>query len=137
MKILVATDGSEGSLKAITFASKLASQSGSSITLMHVIPKIETTKEEIITLIKEEIGSPEKAGKKYLEDGRKLAGESGVNADTKLLDGHEVKEILKEAENFDLVVTGSQGKGKVNEFLLGSVSSKLVHDSKVPVLVVK
>jgi nucleotide-binding universal stress UspA family protein len=137
MKILVATDGSEGSLKAITFASKLASESGSSITLLHVIPKIETTKEEIIVLIKEEIGTPEKAGKKYLKDGKKLAGESGVNADTKLLEGHEVEEILKEAENFDLIVTGSQGKGKVNELLLGSVSSDLVHKSKISVLVVK
>lgn len=137
MKILIAIDGSEGSKKAIKFASNLAKESDSSVTLLHVIPKIETTKEEIIILLKEEIGSSEKAGKRYLEDGKKIAEESGIKAETKLLEGHEVEEILKESENFDLIVTGSQGKGKVDKFLLGSVSSDLVHKSKVPVLVVK
>lgn len=137
MKILVTTDGSEGSEKAIRFASELASESNSSITLLHVIPKIETTKEDIIILLKEEIGSPERAGTKYLETGKKIVGEFGIKVETKLLEGKEVDEILKESDNYDLIVAGSYGKGRVNEFLLGSVSSKLVHKSKIPVLVVK
>jgi nucleotide-binding universal stress UspA family protein len=138
MKILVTTDGSEGSEKAIRFASKMASESGSSITLLHVIPKIKTTKEDVIILLKEEIGSSKKAGKKYLEEGSKVAGEFGIKPETKLLEGKEVvDEIIKESDNYDLIVAGSYGKGKVDEFLLGSVSSKLVHKSKVPVLVVK
>lgn len=137
MKILVATDGSEDSEKAIRFASKMASESGSSITLLHVIPKIETTKEEIITLMKEEIGSPEKAGQKYLEKGSLIAEEFGIKPDTKLLEGKEVKEIIKEADNYDLIVAGSRGKGKLDEILLGSISSELVHKSKTPVLVVR
>jgi arsenate reductase len=99
MKILIATDGSEGSEKAIRFASKLASESKSSVTLLHVIPKIETTKEEIIILLKEEIGSPEKAGKKYLEEGSKVAEEFGIKHETKFLEGKEVDEILRESEN--------------------------------------
>lgn len=137
MKILVTTDGSEGSEKAIRFASELASESQSTITLLHVIPKIETTKEEIIILLKEEIGSPEKAGTKYLETGKKIVEEFDIKVETKLLEGKEVDEILKESANYDLIVAGSYGKGRVNEFLLGSVSSKLVHESKIPVLVVK
>lgn len=137
MKILVATDGSEGSEKAIRFASKLASESQSSVTLLHVTPKIETTKEELITLLKEEIGSTEEAGTKYLEAGKKIAQEIGVEAETKLQGGDEVDEILKEGERHDLIVIGSQGRGKVDRFLLGSVSSELVHKSKIPVLVVR
>jgi len=42
-----------------------------------------------------------------------------------------------ENEGYDLKVIGSVGKGRINEFLLGSVSSKLVHHSKIPVLVMK
>jgi nucleotide-binding universal stress UspA family protein len=137
MKILVTTDGSTYSEKAILFASKLASESDSSITLMHVIPKIETTKEEIITILKEEIGSPEKAGEKYLKEGIKIAGEHGLEPDKILVEGKEVEEILKESNNFDIIVTGSHGKGKVDEILLGSISTELVHKSKVPVLVVR
>lgn len=137
MKILVATDGSEGSENAIRFASRLAKESHSTVTLLHVIPKIETTKEEIIILLKEEIGSPEEAGTKYLEAGRKIVEESGITAETKLLDGNEVDETLKEAERYDLLVAGSHGKGKIDRFLLGSVSSELVRKSEVPVLVVR
>ena len=119
MKILVTTDWSSGSENAIRFASKLALESHSTITLLHVIPKIETTKEEIITVLKEEIGSPEEAGAKYLEDGKKIIEELGIKA-----------------ERHDLIVTGS-GKGAVERLLLGSVSSELVHQSNVPVLVVR
>lgn len=137
MKILVTTDGSKGSENATRFASKLAIESDSSITLLHVIPKIGTTKEDVITLLKEEIGSPDEAGKKYLENGSKIASEFGIKADTKLLNGAPLEEILKEAENYDLVVTGSHGLGAIDRFLLGSVSSELVHNSKVPVLVVR
>ncbi len=137
MKILVTTDGSEGSEKATRFASKLAIESNSSITLLHVIPKIGTTKEDIITLLKEEIGSPEEAGKKYLEKSRKIAEELGIKPKTKLLNGDPLEEILKEADNHDLVVTGSHGLGAIDRFLLGSVSSELVHKSKTPVLVVR
>ncbi len=137
MKILVATDGSDGSEKAIRFASRLASESNSTVALLHVIPKIETTKEDIIILLKEEIGSPVKAGTKYLEAGRKIAGEFGIEAETKLLEGHPAEEILKEADAYDLIVASSHGKGKVDRFLLGSVSLELVQKSKVPVLVVR
>ncbi len=136
MKILVTTDSSSGSENAIRFASKLALESHSTITLLHVIPKIETTKEEIITVLKEEIGSPEEAGTKYLEDGKKIIEELGIKAETKLLEGDPVDEILKEAERHDLIVAGS-GKGAVERLLLGSVSSELVHKSNVPVLVVR
>lgn len=137
MKILVATDGSEGSENAIRFTSKLAIESDSSITLLHVIPKIGTTKEDIIALLKEELGSPEEAGKKYLDEGVKIAEDFDIKADTKLLDGDPLEEILKEVDNFDLIVIGSHGLGAIDRFLLGSVSSELVHKSKVPVLVVR
>lgn len=137
MKILIATDGSEGSENAIRFASRLASESHSGVTLLHVIPKIKTTKEDVIILLKEEIGSPVKAGTKYLEAGKKIVEEFGIKAETKLLEGHPVDEILKEAERYDLVVAGSHGKGKIDKFLLGSVSSPLVQKSKKPVLTVR
>lgn len=61
MKILVTTDWSSGSENAIRFASKLALESHSTITLLHVIPKIETTK--------------------YLEEGKKIIEELGIKAE--------------------------------------------------------
>lgn len=48
-------------------------------------------------------------------------------------------EILRELheENFDLLVVGSHGASAVMEFLLGGISSQIVHHAKKPVIVVK
>ncbi|WP_456475517.1 universal stress protein [Candidatus Pyrohabitans sp.] len=138
MRILVCIDGSEGSLKALRFAMRLAKDSGYSISLLHVVPKLPTTKEEVIRLIKEELGSPEEAGRRYLEKARQIAEEEGVPVQEVILkEGNPVEEILKAEEDYDLVLVGSRGMGRVNRLLLGSVSSKLVAASSKPVLVVR
>jgi nucleotide-binding universal stress UspA family protein len=138
MRILVALDGSQGSRKALRFALKLAKDSGYSISLLHVVPKLPTTKEEVIRLIKEEIGSPEEAGERYLEEAKQIAEEEGVQVREVILkEGNPVEEILKAEKGYDLVVVGSRGMGKVDRLLLGSVSSKLVVASSKPVLVVR
>jgi nucleotide-binding universal stress UspA family protein len=48
-------------------------------------------------------------------------------------------EIMKTAqeENVDLIVVGSRGLTEVKAFLLGSVSSKVSHRSKCPILIIK
>ena len=138
MKFLVAIDGSETSENAVYFASKLARESNSEITIIYVIPTIWGTKEDIIVLVKEEIGNPEKIGKKYLERALNIAKKNGVIADKKLLQGNPVKEILKEAEKgYDMIILGYHGKGKINELLMGSVASKVLRLSKLPVLFVR
>ena len=138
MKILVGTDGSESSENTIALASKLARRMDASLFIAHVTPVLPSTKEELITLMKEEIGSPEKAGIKYLKKGLEIAGEAGVKARTKLLGGSPAEELLMEAEKgYEMLVVGSHGRGKVHEFILGSVTSKIIHRSKIPVLLVR
>jgi len=39
--------------------------------------------------------------------------------------------------NFDLIVIGSRGIGKLKEIFLGSTSNYVIHSSKIPVLIVK
>ncbi|MDI6655258.1 MAG: universal stress protein [Candidatus Hydrothermarchaeota archaeon] len=139
MKILAATDGSNCSERAVNFASKLASESKSKITIVYAVPKLPPTREELVKLLKKQLGSEKEAGNKYLQKGKKIAEKFGAKTETKLLEGNPVEEILKEAKNgrHDLIVVGSYGKGVINKFLLGSVSSKLLHLSRIPVLVVR
>jgi nucleotide-binding universal stress UspA family protein len=139
MKILVATDGSKGAEKAVKFAAGLASATGSSLTLVYVVARLPTTKADIIELFKEVLGSLEQEGEKHLLRGKMTAEKLGAKTNTKLLEGNPAEEILKEAKKggHDLIVVGSYGRGAVNKLLLGSVSSRLVHLSKIPVLVVK
>lgn len=137
MTFLVATDGSPTAERAVAFAAKLASKTCSPLVIIHVTPQLLTTKEDVIFLLKEELGSREKAGKKYLRKALEIAEKAGVKARTKLLDGSPAEEILKEAEKgYEMLVLGSHGRGKIHEFLLGSVTSKIIHLSKIPVLVV-
>ena len=138
MKILVTTDGSETSEKAIEFASKLAKTCNSELVIVYVVPTIYGTKEDILILIKEEIGNPEKVGKKYLAKGEEIAQRYGVKPETKLLKGNALDEILKEAEKgYDFLVVGYHGKGKINELLMGSIANRILKLSKIPVLIVR
>lgn len=138
MSILVATDGSHNAERAVAYASKLASKTGLPLVVLHVTPRLPSTKEEIIRLLKEELGSTEEAGEKYLRRALGIASERGVKAESKLLKGAPAEEILKEAEKgYELLVIGYHGRGKLHEFLLGGVASKIIHLSKIPVLVVR
>jgi len=53
--------------------------------------------------------------------------------------GVPLKEILKveDEEKVSAIIIGSHGKTNLEEMFLGSVSEKVIHRSKNPVLVVK
>ena len=57
---------------------------------------------------------------------------------TRLLDGDPAREILKLAREgeFDVIVMGSRGRGRVSAALLGSVSNRIMHDADVNVIVI-
>ena len=62
-----------------------------------------------------------------------------ITVETRIEEGRPAKVIkeIAEGENFDLIVIGATGIGRVQEFLLGSVSREILNTSKLPVLVVK
>lgn len=57
---------------------------------------------------------------------------------TRLLDGDPAREILRAARDgdYDVIVLGSRGRGRVTAALLGSVSNRVMHDAEVPVIVI-
>jgi nucleotide-binding universal stress UspA family protein len=64
-----------------------------------------------------------------------LLGELGEIATGDVVVGDAVVELSYAANDLDLLVTGSRGYGPVRRAILGSTSSKLMHQAPCPVLV--
>lgn len=136
--IVIATDGSENSLKAISYGIKLAKLSGATIYALHVVDTSSLSqswtagRETMYENLKED-------GQKATLKVKEYAEATGVEVKEVLLEGHPSKEIIDFAEknNIDLIVMGTLGKTGLDRFLMGSVAEKVVRNSKVPVLVVR
>ncbi|HII00289.1 TPA: universal stress protein [Methanosarcinaceae archaeon] len=139
-KILIATDGSGGAKKAADAGIEIANMSGAKVHTAYVIdtstyssvPKDPRWEEAMYTQFRE-LGEEATS---YVEE---KAKEAGVEVEAVLLEGHPAEEIINFAERneVDLVVLGSLGKSGIERFLIGSVSEKVIRNSKVPVLVVR
>ncbi len=136
-KILVPLDGSEQSIWALGKAVQIAKKIGGEITLIHVysVSSFAITPMQVHKYVQ----AMRKNGKGILEDGKKKAKAEGVQAQTLLVDGHTVEEILKAARegNFSLIVMGATGLSKIKELLMGSVSDGVTRLAPCPVLIVR
>jgi len=136
--VLVAVDGSEASFKAARWAADVALRFGSSLRLLHVIPKVVLPPDvyglKLVELEREHRAFAEATLQKAID---RLA-EPGLEVHTRILDGSPAERIAEEAAGADvgMVVVGSRGHGAVARVLLGSVSDRVVHISPKPVLVV-
>jgi nucleotide-binding universal stress UspA family protein len=66
-----------------------------------------------------------------------LVAELGDIATGDIVVGDPVRELAYAGNELDLLVTGSRGYGPVQRVMLGSTSSKLVHQAPCPVLVLE
>ena len=141
-KILVAVDGSETSLQALSHAVELASAFGSTITLLSVVDRrMLPFSEEYGPEVQE---SQEGLTRRVVENLNEVTVELGeshpdIRIDTRVEGGRPAKIIVDvaEEEGFDLIVMGSQGFGMIAGWFLGSVSNEVVHSCTKPLLIVK
>ena len=91
--------------------------------------------------MKKRLQVPRKSAEQAAKDAYHILKEG--NADLSISDmvvqGSPKDAILKEADEFgaDLIVVGSQGKGAVSRFLLGSVSQSMALHASCSVLIVR
>lgn len=139
-KILLATDGSECSSIAAEHAIRIAEQNDAELivlTVTEIYPVAELPVEgltrKVIQLFREE-------SEKALKQVKDMIDEKGpgLKFTLKNVEGKAADSILKAAEdeNADLIVVGFSGKHALERFIMGSVSERVVRNSKVPVLVV-
>ena len=121
----------------IRYACNLAKATGSKLTLIHVTA--------LPTMIEPNFGMNmkafEEAGRKILEDAKKIARDMGVKAETILETsfGNVAHNIIQVAEDgkFDLITISSRGHSPLSRVLLGSVCDAVSRNASCPVLVVR
>ena len=140
MKILVAVDGSEISLRAAKFVVALNREMAkpSKVTLLAVdpppFPGVETRigTKAVRQLHEESLES-------MLKDARRSLSRTKLELVERAEIGDISETIIKVArqDKVDLIVLGSHGRGAVKGILLGSVSSKVIAQSEIPVTIVR
>jgi nucleotide-binding universal stress UspA family protein len=135
-KILAAVDGSDASMHAVRKALEISDKLGAEVTLAHVVPHVFVPAEvpfDAGRLAEEAM----KAGEALLAQAATELGRPAI-ARVCLRGGPgEAISELAESGNFDLVVVGSKGRGAVSRVLVGSITDRIVHICKRPVLVVR
>jgi len=138
-KILVPVDGSDNSYRALDAALFFSDKLGSKVAAVHVmedIPVLHIQSEKLLRELLEDYKNREQL---ILTKSSEIARKKGLAIDTILLRGNPSSIILDfcEKEKYDVIVLGSRGLGKFKELILGSVSNKIVHHSRSPVVLIR
>lgn len=137
-RILVATDGSPLSRRAVRAAAALARTFGARLSVIHVVsPYLGSTGIDLAKLpgFDRAVG---KSARAPLESARAEARKRDVNAEAVAVVGGEPwKAILHaaRARRCDLVVMASHGRRGLSGVILGSETARVLARSTIPVLV--
>jgi nucleotide-binding universal stress UspA family protein len=136
-KILVATDFSSHSKRAMDYAASLAKEAGAGIVLMHVIESFPYSVTDTLHIVDHRRALEKTAGF-LLENLRQELAGAGVSVKSLLTNGAPYEEILKASrrEKADLIVMGTHGRTGVKHLILGSVAEKVVRLSSCPVMTI-
>ena len=123
MKILIPVDGSEYSMRAVTFAAGLLKRSSDmeALLLSVIYPFQESNAGSI------------------LENARKIFGENSDRVKELILEGEPAETIIAYAKEnkIEMIVMGRRGMGAIKGMVLGSVSYKVLSAVNIPVTIVK
>ena len=144
-RIMLATDGSKLSQKAVKSAIELASQFNAELLAVKVIPRyVQTYFEGSFTVADIDIDAIEAqwaAGAQEVLD--KIATSAivkGVKVKTVVIKSDDIADGLVKAANkskVDLIVMASHGRKGIKRMLLGSKTLNVLTHSSVPVLVLR
>jgi nucleotide-binding universal stress UspA family protein len=138
-KIVVGVDGSETSLRALRWAARQAGWTGGTLEVVTAW----TFPEQPAPLgIVAHVPWQEDLMAEARDELDRLVGEAVPEGErdhvhTKVVRGGAADVLLAEADEAELLVVGSRGRGAFEGLLLGSVSERCVHHARCPVVVVR
>ena len=144
-RILVATDGSTLSKKAVASAIDLAALSGAELVAVKIAPRYpQSYFEGSLPLSTTEVSKIEKqwtdAAQKVVDGVAKAAQAKGVSVKSVVVKSDIVSDALISASKkykVDLIVMASHGRRGIKRLLLGSETQQVLTHANVPVLVLR
>lgn len=142
--ILVPTDGSPTSEKALTEAIALARLTGGTLRLLHLVDALTVAavadgfasySAEVLPLLRD-------AGEQILDAARQRVAQAGIGVEVALREvvaGRVCDLVQQEAAAWpaDVIVIGTHGRRGVQRLLLGSDAEQILRSAAVPVLLVR
>ena len=137
MRILVATDGSTSSMKAVRKALEIAKREGAEITLMSVAYYSKDDFDEMWPTVQDKL---EAEAAKALEKSKALFDAQGISVETVLEAGVvPANNIIRRAEEgkFNEIIMGSTGLTGLKRALMGSTAAKVVAQAPCSVSIIR
>jgi nucleotide-binding universal stress UspA family protein len=143
MKVLVATDGSEYSQRALGRLGEFLPARTESVLLVNVSPNPTAGAVGLVgppyidyAALADQLRAE---GQQILEKGAEAIAAQGYQVRQVFREGDPATEILElaQSEGVGLIVVGSHGRTGMRRFLLGSVSDKITTHAPCSVLVIK
>ena len=144
-RILVPTDGSALSKKAVNSAIEQAAATGAELVALYVVPRYPMSYfEGGISVSNSEVARTEKQwtekGQAVVDEVQRAAKAGGVKAKGVLARSNLVAESVISAakkHKCDLIIMASHGRKGIKRVLLGSETQHVLTHSKLPVLVLR
>jgi len=135
--IILAADGSEHSYRAAEHAAVLAGTSDQCMITILFIPGPDGSKGA--SLQRDRLTAVQRERKEKLKRHEALLNEKGILYSVLIREGDPGPAIIKYANSSqaDLVVLGSRGLNNLQQFVLGSVSHKVMKRVNCPVMIIK
>jgi nucleotide-binding universal stress UspA family protein len=142
-KILVPVDGSEPSRLGLLEAIKIGKSQGSQLRLIHVVSEfIFDSSYSSMSYSPSLIEAMRQKGQAILDQAEKQVRDAGLVPECVLVEtigGPAADIILRELKSCgaELIVMGTHGRRGLARLALGSDAEQVIHDSHVPVLVMR
>lgn len=143
MRIILGVDKTEDHQVAIELLARMKFQD-QRLKLVHVLERMQPpgwdlSPKEPADLIENFLRMQEAEGRKALDEAVAALQKHGISSQSEMLNGFAANQLMDDAEQIgaDLIAVGSEHKGRVEAFLIGSVARKLVIGAQQSILVAK
>jgi nucleotide-binding universal stress UspA family protein len=141
VKILIAVDGSPHSLRAVQGVLEHVSwfRDPPTLTLITVHPPVPTRRAAVWAGKQALDAYYDEGNEEHLREAKKLLDDRGVKYEAVKKVGEIAHEVTSYANagGFDVIAAGTHGHTNLENLVMGSVATKILASSKVPVLLFK